>query len=142
VEETLERAARLSFADLRYLAEHALPRLAARGDGPRAGAVRTLTELRKRIALRDLGGKALSSVEYVLDGGRAADGMAEGGLYRILDAVPPLHEMLAAPATGTTRYGRITLATRDDLAPPSDGAREVLVIDFAGFRSESFGLDS
>ena len=35
---------------------------------------------------------------------------------------------------------RSTLATRDDLAPPADAARDVLVIDFAGFESESFGL--
>src|SRR5437773_6324810 len=32
------------------------------------------SELRKRMAFADLGGKALSSMEYLTDGGRAADG--------------------------------------------------------------------
>jgi hypothetical protein len=36
----------------------------------------------------------------------------------------------------------VTLATRDDLVSPNDAAKDVLVIDFAGFQSESFQLDS
>jgi len=141
VESTLDRAAALSLDDLRLLAESALPAFAARGDAQRAEASRVLTELRKRVALVNLGGKSLSSVEYLMDGGRAADGRAEGGLFRIFDAVAPLYEMLQKPPAGT-RYGRLTLATRDDLAAPGNAARDVLVIDFAGFESESFQLDS
>jgi glutamate synthase domain-containing protein 3 len=141
VETTLERAATLSFADLRLLAEWVLPALAAHGDAHRAAAIRMLTELRKRAAFANLGGKSLSSAEYLTDGGRDAEGRPEGGLYRIFDAVPPLYEMLRKPPGGT-RYGRLTLGTRDDLAPPGNAARDVLVIDFANFESESFKLDS
>ena len=141
VETVLDRAVALSMDDLRFLAESALPAFALRGDPQRAAAVRVLTELRKRVALVNLGGKALSSVEYLMDGGRNAEGAPEGGLYRIFDAVPPLFEMLQKPPAGT-RYGRLTLATRDDLTAPGNAARDVLVIDFAGFESESFQLDS
>jgi ferredoxin len=140
IENTLERAARLSFADLRLLAEHALPAFAAGGDLLRAASIRVLTELRKRLAFVPLGGKSLSSMEYLTDGGRNAAGAPEGGLYRIFDAIPPLFE--AAGLAGARRYGRLTLETRDDLSPPYDAAGDVLVIDFAGFASESFGLDS
>jgi glutamate synthase domain-containing protein 3 len=142
IDDTLERAARLSFADLRYLAEHALPALARKGEGARAAAIRVLTELRKRVALSDLGGKSLSSVEYLIDGGRARDGAPEGGLVRLFEDVRPIHEALADAARGGPRYARVTIATRDDLAPPVDPARDVLVIDYAGYASESFGLDS
>jgi glutamate synthase domain-containing protein 3 len=62
--------------------------------------------------------------------------------YRVLDRVPPLHEALSEPASGAGRQGRVTLETRDDLAPPADAARDVLVIDFADFKGESFRLDS
>jgi glutamate synthase domain-containing protein 2 len=141
IETALERAKALSFADWRALVEEALPRFAAGGEAPRAAAIRMLAELRKRLIFADLGGKALSSMEYLTDGGRAADGSAEGGLYRLLDAVPPLFEALSAPAEGV-RHGRLTLATRDDLAGPDDPARDVLIVDFAGFRGESFRLDS
>ena len=50
---------------------------------------------------------------------------------------------LAARAAGGGGglWARLTADTRDDLLPPSDPARDVLVIDFAGFESESFGLD-
>ena len=142
IESVLARARDLSFEDYRYLAELALPGLAAQGEVKRAAALRMLTVLRKRLAFADLGGKSLSSMEYLTDGGRAADGAAEGGIYRLLDAVPSLHEGLAGAADGTVRYRRITLATRDDLCPPADPTREVLVIDFAGFVGESFRLDS
>ena len=60
----------------------------------------------------------------------------------MLDDVPPLHEALGAARSRTAATARLTLATRDDLAPPVDPARDVLVIDFAGFESESFLLDS
>ncbi len=113
----------------------------------------------------DLGGRALSTIEYVTDGGRAADGRPEGGVYRLLDAVPPLAQVLAeqaaagadgahaaadatdaAAAGGETqrpagRWARLTLESRDDLLPPTDAARDVLVVDFDGFASEAFGLD-
>ena len=141
VETTLERSRTLSFEDYRVLVEEALPRFAAGGELRRAAALRVLTELRKRLVFADLGGKALSSMEYLTDGGRAASGAAEGGIIRLLDGVAPIHEVLAAPAPGG-RYARITLETRDDLAAPADPERDVLVIDAAGFRSESFQLDS
>ena len=140
IENTLERAARMSFADYRLLAEHALPAFAAADDLRRAAAIRVLTELRKRLAFVSLGGKALSSMEYLTDGGRNANGAPEGGLYRLFDTIPPLFEALGAG--GARRFGRLTLDTRDDLAPPLDPSRDVLVIDFAGFESESFGLNS
>ena len=146
VETTLERLAGISGDDYRHLAEVALPGFAERGDEARAVALRVLTELRKRVVFADLGGKALSSIEYLSDGGRAADGTPEGGIYRVLDAVPPLAAVFAAQAgsaapAGRGRYARLTLGTRDDLLPPSDAARDVLVIDFAGFKSETFGRD-
>src|SRR5262249_17998049 len=127
VEATLEKAAALSFDDYRYLVELALPRAARRGDAERALALRVLTELRKRLVFAGLGGKALSSMEYLTDGGRDPLGRAEGGIYRLLDDVPPLFE-----AHGAARHLRITYDTRDDLVAPADAARDVLVIDFAG----------
>jgi hypothetical protein len=39
-------------------------------------------------------------------------------------------------------WARITAATFRDLAPPADGRRDVLVIDFDGFRGEAFTLES
>ena len=133
VETALERAVDLSYDDYRYLAEEALPRLAAAGDAGRAVAVRMLTELRKRMTFANLGGKALSSMEYLSDGGRARDGSPEGGLYRIFDAVPPL-----ARAHGRSRHLRIAFDTRHDLVEPADPARDVLVVDFRGFDSAAF----
>ena len=63
----------------------------------------------------------------------------------VLGPLPPVHEGLGG-AQGTEdsggRYARITVETRDDLHPPANPEGDVLVIDFAGFRSESFGLDS
>jgi glutamate synthase domain-containing protein 2 len=147
VETTLERARDLTFDDYRYLVEDALRRFANQGEPQRAAALRILTELRKRLAFCNLGGKSLSSMEYLTDGGRAGEaggrpGAAEGGIYRLLDAVPPLFEVLSAPAAGEARHGRITFDTRDDLAPPGDAQRDVIVVDFAGFKSESFTLES
>ena len=150
VETTLGRLAALSGDDYRHLVESALPGFARQGDAARALALRVLTELRKRVAYQDLGGKALSGVEFMTDGGRRGDGASEGGVYRLLDEVTPLHEALyraatgqlgfdtaAAPAAGV--WGRLTFATRDDLVAPLAAARDVLVIDFAGFASEAFG---
>ena len=169
--ETLARLATLSHDDYRYLVEEALPGVrggaAARaerevasgtrgagGEAARACALRLLAELRKRVAFCDLGGKALSSIEYLTDGGRDAAGRPEGGVARLLDAVPLLPAALAAAAgraaagsppaqraAAAGTWARLTAATRDDLLEPSDPARDVLVIDFAGFESESFGLD-
>jgi glutamate synthase domain-containing protein 3/ferredoxin len=145
----LANAPRLSFEDYRFLAERALPAFAEGGPlgewtARRALALRVLAELRKRLVYQDLGGKSLASMEYLTDGGRAADGSAEGGVYRLLDAVRPLAEALAEGGPGAAHgvFARLTASTRDDLAPPSDAARDVLVIDFAGFVSESFRLDS
>ena len=141
VATTLERLVVLDGDDYRYLVDAALPGFAARGEAERAAAIRVLAELRKRVRFTDLGGKALSSIEYLTDGGRAADGSPEGGLYRILDAVPPLAHALAAPPGPVGRWGRLTLATRDDLLPPTDGRSDVLVLDLGGFLSEAFTLD-
>ncbi|HEY3217361.1 MAG TPA: glutamate synthase-related protein [Candidatus Eisenbacteria bacterium] len=157
IEATLDRVKTLSFEDYRFLAEHALPEFADAGTAPRAAALRILTELRKRLTFRDLGGKSLSSMEYLTDGGRARPvddastpevapslrrGPAEGGIYRVLDRVPLLHEAWAHDGGDRGTYARLTLETRDDLAPPKDAARDMLVIDFAGFVGESFQLDS
>ncbi len=146
VEATLERVKTLSFDDYRFLVEHALPAFAVQGESRRAAALRILTELRKRLAFADLGGKSLSSVEYLTDGGRGASangrpGHAEGGVVRLLDAVPLIHQTFASGQRGW-RFARLTLDTRDDLVGPGDPVRDVLVIDFAGFKSESFHLDS
>lgn len=147
IEVTFDRVKTLSFEDYRYLVEFALPGFARAGGLARAAALRILTELRKRVTYADLGGKALSSMEYLTDGGRTGatsdrTSPPEGGITRLLDDVPALPAVLAEPADGTGRYGRIDLATRDDLGPPVDGARDVLVIDFYGFDGESFKLDS
>src|SRR6185295_2837268 len=45
-------------------------------------------------------------------------------------------------AWGRSGWLRIDAATRDDLAPPARPERDVLVIGLAGFRSESFTLES
>ncbi|HET7225421.1 MAG TPA: hypothetical protein VFK69_06860, partial [Candidatus Eisenbacteria bacterium] len=141
VEDVLAHARELDFPAARLLLERALPALGDEGYAARALALRALAELRKRIAFTDLGGRSLSSWEYLIDGGRTPDGAPEGGIVRLLDAVPPLHQALTAPAGGG-RWGRLTLDARDDLAPPLDPGRDILVIDFAGFKSESFQLDS
>ncbi|HEV8480554.1 MAG TPA: glutamate synthase-related protein [Candidatus Eisenbacteria bacterium] len=133
VETALERVGSLSFGDYRYLVEDALPSMAKDGDAHQALALRMLTELRKRLVFSDLGGKALSSMEYLTDGGRARDGSPEGGIYRILDAVPAF-----GGTYGRARLSRITFATRDDLVEPADPARDVLVVDFRDFESVAF----
>lgn len=147
VRATLAAASRLSFEDYRFLVEAALPAFADAGlaeerAARRALALRILAELRKRVTYQDLGGKSLSSMEYLTDGGRAAGGSAEGGIFRLLDAAPPLFEALAAAGHAGGVFARLTGATRDDLSSPIAPARDVLVIDFAGFVSESFRLDS
>jgi len=157
IDGTLERLATIRGDDYRWLVESALPDFAIRGAAQRALALRVLTELRKRVQFADLGGKALSGVEYVTDGGRDVGGWPEGGIYRLLEAVPPLHEALqrahsgqlafdgdeAAPGPAVAgTWGRLVAATRDDLTSPHDAVRDVLVVDFAGFESESFTLDS
>ncbi len=138
---TLDRQRTLNFEDYRYLVEHALPEWAQGSDTSTALVLRVLATLRTRLALTDLGGKSLSSMEYLTDGGRAGDRSPEGGVVRLLDQVAPIHEALAAPSP-TGRWARLTLETRDDLAAPRDPLRDVLVVDYAGFRSESFWLDS
>jgi glutamate synthase domain-containing protein 2 len=140
VETTLERARSLSFDDYRALVEHALPAFARAGGARRAAALRVLAELRKRLAFADLGGKSLSSMEYLTDGGRAADRSPEGGIARLLDDVPPLFDAVC-DGKGAV-WGRLTIDTRDDLCAPRDAGRDVLVIDFGSFASESFRLDS
>src|SRR6185436_3391953 len=60
----------------------------------------------------------------------------------ILDQVPPLFEALSSGPSPAGLHGRLTEATRDDLMPPRDAERDVLVIDFGGFVGESFKLDS
>jgi glutamate synthase domain-containing protein 3/ferredoxin len=158
VETTLERLSTLPGDDYRHLVEVALPAFAQQGDAARSVALRLLTELRKRIAFCDLGGKALSGIEYVTDGGRRADGSSEGGIYRLLDGVPRLHEAMYRAASGQMSldaahedaaaegaalsagvWGRLTSAIRDDLVAPLDAVRDVLVVDCAGFESEAFG---
>jgi hypothetical protein len=69
------------------------------------------------------------------------DGAPEGGLYRLLDQVPPIHEALATPEPGAWRHARLTLATRDDLCRPRSGARRARD-RLAGFKGESFRYDS
>ena len=131
----LDEALHLTFHDLRYLLEVALPRTATMGDGRRSLCLRVLTELRKRLTFANLGNKALSSVEYLTDGGHDPAGRPEGGIFRILDAVPPL-----ARAWGESRHLRIDAATRDDLVGPSSPT-DVLVVDLFEFVSEAFELD-
>ena len=46
----------------------------------------------------------------------------------------------AQRAAGGGLWARLTADNRDDLLPPSDPARDVLVVDLAGFESEAFGL--
>jgi len=105
--------------------------------------LRVLAELRKRVIFADLGGKGLSGIEYVTDGGRNREGAPEGGVFRILDAVPLLHEALGrATASSEPMWARVTAPTFNDLLRPLDGRRDVLVIDFDGFRGEAFTLES
>ncbi len=137
IDSVLEQVAQLSFHDYRYLVERSLTRIAKSSDSGRALALRILTELRKRLIFTDLGHKALSSVEYLTDGGHDSSGRAEGGIYRLLDDVPHL-----ADAHGNSQYLRICAATRDDLIGPVHAATDVLVIDMFGFESESFTLES
>ena len=82
IELTLQHARTIDFQDFRYLVEVALPRAARRGDVERALALRVLTELRKRLTFSDLGNKALSSLEYMVDGGHT-DATRLAGRHKI-----------------------------------------------------------
>jgi glutamate synthase domain-containing protein 3 len=64
-------------------------------------------------------------------------------VFRVLDAVPLLHEAVAhASGAREPVWARVTAATLDDLAPPPNGRCDVLAIDFQGFRGEAFTLES
>ncbi len=141
VSTVLERLPLLARDDYRHLVDVALPQFAEAGVGERAAALRVLTSLRKRVQFADPGGVALSSLEYLTDGGRGFGGQPEGGIYRILDGVPPLAAVLAEAHAPAGRWGRLTATTRDDLLPPTDAARDVLVIDLGGFVGEAFTLE-
>ena len=122
-----------SFDQYRLVAEWLLPQMAERSPAHRAAALDILTELRKRLQLCDTGGKSLAALHYITDGGFEYDGEPEGGIYRLLAAVPTLYETRAAGA-----WARIDFATRADLAPPADPG-QVLVLDLDRFESEAFG---
>ena len=114
VETTLEPPrGDLRVDEYRHLARSRCPGCAARGDAERAAALRVLTELRKRVAFADLGGKALSTVEYVTDGGRAADGSARGR------RLPPARR---GPAAGARRSPSRPRPTQPRPRPPAAGA--------------------
>ena len=95
-----------------------------------------LTELRKRLAFADLGGKSLSSMEYLTDGGRSADGAPEGGIYArcstrsrcSIDARAGDAVTRRRPLRAGSRSRHATTCCRRTIR-----ARDVLVIDFAGF---------
>ena len=61
------------------------------------------------------------------------DGEPEGGITRLLAAVPQLWE-----TRGRGEWAQLGFATRADLAPPA-GEGRVLVVDLDGFESEAFG---
>ncbi len=119
VKDTLRGLAELPGEDYRHLVETALPGFARRGDAARAVALRVLTELRKGVVYCDLGGRSLSAIEYATDGGRRGDGRPEGGVYRLLDEVPPLHEALYRSATGQLALDEA--ASLRGVAGPADG---------------------
>jgi hypothetical protein len=115
------------------VAEWLLPQFAERSSAHRAAALDILTELRTRLHLTDTGGKSLAALHYLTDGGVEYDGSPEGGIYRLLSAVPSIYETKASAP-----WSRIEFATRADLAPPAT-ADQVLVIGMHGFESEAFG---
>ena len=131
----LSRLRDWTFDEFRHVVEWELPRLALHTDAHRDAALWILTELRKRVQLADGGGKSLATLQYFVDGGLEYDGEPEGGIYRLLHAVPGLWE-----TRGTTDWGRIRFDTRLDLAGP-EREGQVLVIDMDGFKSEAFGRD-
>jgi glutamate synthase domain-containing protein 2 len=135
VDWVLERVACWSFDEYRTVVEWELPNLATHSDAHREGALWALTEIRKRLHLADTGGKSLAALEYYADGGHEYDGEPEGGIYRVLHAVPAIWETRAS-----TGWSRIGFETRLDLAPPPNPAH-ALVIDMQGFASEAFGIE-
>ncbi len=131
----LEKLRGWTFDEFRHVVEWELPRLALHTDAHRDAALWILTELRKRVHLADAGGKSLAALQYFLDGGLEYDGEPEGGIYRLLHAVPGLWQ-----SRGTTDWCRIRFDTRLDLVGP-ERSGQVLVIDMDGFKSEAFGRD-
>jgi glutamate synthase domain-containing protein 3/ferredoxin len=131
----LEHVGGWSFDDFRFVVEHALPRLALQSDAHRVAALDVLTEVRKRLHLCDTGGKSLAALQYYTDGGFEYDGAAEGGIYRLLSAVPSIWDTKGAAA-----WQHIGFDTRLDLVPPVDASQR-LVVDMHGFHSEAFGRE-
>jgi hypothetical protein len=136
VQWVLERVRDWSFDEYRLVAEWLLPQFAEASAAHRETALWILTELRKRLHLADTGGKSLAALHYLTDGGFEYDGEPEGGIYRLLTAVPGLHE-----TRGAAPYSRLDFGTRLDLAPPAD-ATQVLVVNMDGFESEAFGIEA
>ncbi|MFQ5600849.1 MAG: glutamate synthase-related protein [Candidatus Krumholzibacteriia bacterium] len=131
----LERLKDWSFDEYRLVVEWELPRLAARSDAHRECALWILTEIRKRLHLTDTGGKSLAALQYFADGGYEYDGEPEGGIYRLLHAVPDIWETKAAAP-----FSQIRFDTRLDLTSPAD-ASQALVVNMDGFVSEAFGIE-
>jgi glutamate synthase domain-containing protein 3 len=129
----LEHVREWGFDDYRLVVEWLLPRLALQSDAHRAAALEILTTLRVRLHLADTGGKSLAALHYLTDGGFEYDGEPEGGIYRVLHAVPALWA-----TKGERRWSRLGFRTRADLVAPAD-PENILVVDFDGFESEAFG---
>ncbi len=132
---TLSQIGAWSFDEVRNVVEWELPRLGSASDLHRDAVLWVLTELRKRMHLADTGGKSLAALQYLVDGGFEYDGEPEGGIYRLLDAVPGLWATGGRAAWVQVRYD-----TRLDLVPP-EHPEQVLVVHMRGFQSESFGID-
>ncbi len=130
---TLDKVREWSFDEYRMVAEWLLPQAGQKSPAHFDAALGMLTELRKRLHLADTGGKSLAALQYMTDGGFEYDGEPEGGIYRLLHAVPRLWD-----TKGVAPYGRIDVATRADLMPPGDPS-QALVVNFDGFESEQFG---
>jgi glutamate synthase domain-containing protein 2/glutamate synthase domain-containing protein 3 len=130
---TLERVADWTFDEYRTVIEWLLPQMGRKSPQHFEAALAMLTALRTRLHLAPAGGKSLAALQYLADGGFEYDGEPEGGIYRLLTAVPSLWETRAAAP-----HARIDFATRRDLVPPAD-VSQALVVDFHGFESEQFG---
>ena len=131
----LERVHNWTFDDYRLVTEWLLPNMATRGAAHMQAALDILTALRVRMHLADTGGKSLAALQYLTDGGLEYDGAPEGGIYRLLSAVPPLWE-----TRGKAPFTRLEFATRADLLAPAE-ASQTLVLDMDGFESEAFGME-
>jgi len=129
----LERVRDWSFDEYRSVVEWLLPQMGRKSEQHFEAALAVLTELRTRLHLAPAGGKSLAALQYLTDGGFEYDGEPEGGIYRLLTAVPSLWETRGAAA-----HARIDFGTRRDLLPPAS-PQQALVIDFHGFESEHFG---